>query len=81
MCLVLTWNWLFLETKMANLLSQYTITGQVSGCVISTMKVLNHRASFMVCMVMRYSASVLESVIMGCFLELQETVPQSIIKT
>ena len=80
MCFILAWNWSLLETEMVDCLSQKIVTGQVSGLVISVMKVLNHRASFAACAAVMYLASVVKSMMTDCFLELQDTALPSIVK-
>ena len=80
MWFILAWNWSFLETEMVDWLSQKIVIGQVSGLIISVMKVLNHRASFAACVAAMYLASVVESMTTDCFLELQDMAPPSIVK-
>src|SRR5882724_7546931 len=75
MCLVHTWYCPSLDSAIADWLSQWIVVVVVGDMAISPMKVHSHIASFIACAAMMYSASVVDSVIIGCFLELHVTAP------
>ena len=54
--------------------------GHMRGHVISARNVHSQSASFAACVAAMYSASVMDNAMIGCFLELQDTAPPSIVK-
>jgi hypothetical protein len=66
---------------MADLLSQYSVIGYASGHATSARNMHIQSASLEVYVAAMYSASVVDRVTMGCFLELQETAPLWIVNT
>ena len=80
--LVLTWTLdsVFMM-DIADWLSQYSVVGDQSGCAISARNMQIHIHSFITCITMMYSASVVDNAMIGCFLELQETMPPLMVNT
>ena len=74
MCFILAWNLLSFDNVIMPWLSQLIVTAFVCSFQISAMNVCNHKASFTAWVSDTYSASVMDSVMMCCFFELQETV-------
>ena len=71
MCLVQLWNWGFLAIMMVDWLSMSRTVGSLSGSPTSLNRCRSHTSSFAVWAPAMYLASVLESAMNGCFLELQ----------
>ena len=74
MCLVHAWNLLSFDNAIALWLSQLIVIGLSNPHIFWT-NAHRYIASFTVWVCARYSASVLDNVIMYCFLELQVTAP------
>ena len=79
-CLVRPWKVESWDNRIAPWLSQNKVVG-VEKEKIRDNSVRNlwiHRISFEACVSATYSASVLDNVTIGCFLQLQETIPDPI---
>ena len=77
MCFVHAWNWLFLATAMADWLSQYKSIGLDRGCSTSARNIHIHIISLVAWVIATYSNLVMDSEIIACFLEFQDTAPPS----
>ncbi len=66
---------------MADWLSMWRVVGEDMSCLSSESKSLSQVASLAVWALVMYSALVLERATVGCFLELQLTVPPPKVKT
>ena len=61
------WNWSFLDTEMANCLSQWRVTGCKRSQEISVRNIQIHKASFTACVAAMYLASVVDNATIDCF--------------
>ena len=77
MCLVRPWNVESLDKRIAPWLSQLRVVGKVDWKIEekSLSSLWIQMISFDECVRAMYLASVLDKVMIGCFLELQETTP------
>ena len=76
-CFVQVWNWSSLATVMANWLSQYRSIRFDKGRSISPRNMHIYIASLAAWVIVTYSDSMVDSKIITCFLEFQETAPPS----
>ena len=72
-CFVQVWCGPFLDSTMADWLSQCITVGTVGGEVSDPTRVCSHTASFVACAAATYLASMVEMVTIGCFFKLQAT--------
>ncbi len=73
-CFVRAWKVESLESTMAPWLSQKSVVGWANGWINLVNSFLIHISSFDACVRATYSDSVLDRVITGCFLELQDMI-------